>query len=71
VVGGGTISPWQTTRPAARVLVVAGDMSYLSGYPRYKRWYKDASDLIPIPDHTRRKEMMLEAAAWACMQAPV
>jgi hypothetical protein len=52
-------------------LVVAGDMSYLSGYPRYKRSYQDASDLVPIPDHTRRKEMMLEAAARACMQAPV
>ena len=52
-------------------LVVAGDMSYLSGYPRYQRWYKDASDLVPIPDHVRRKEMMLEAAARACMQAPV
>ena len=52
-------------------LVVAGDMSYLSGYPRYQRWYQDASDLVPIPDHTRRKEMMLEAAARACMQAPV
>jgi len=52
-------------------LAVAGDMSYLSGYPRYQRWYQDASDLVPIPDHTRRKEMMLEAAARACMQAPV
>jgi hypothetical protein len=29
-------------------LVVAGDMSYLSGYPRYRHWYKDASDLVPI-----------------------
>jgi len=52
-------------------LVVAGDMSYLSGYPRYRHWYKDASDLVPIPDHMRRTEMMLEAAARACMQAPV
>jgi hypothetical protein len=52
-------------------LVAGGDMSYLSGYPRYQRWYQDASDLVPIPDHTRRKEMMLEAAARACMQAPV
>ena len=52
-------------------LVVAGDMSCLSGYPQYLRWYKDASDLIPLPDHTRRKEMMLEAAARVCMQAPV
>ena len=51
--------------------VVAGDMSYLSGYPQYLRWYKDASDLIPLPDHARRKEMMLEAAARVCMQAPV
>jgi hypothetical protein len=52
-------------------LVVAGDASYLMGYPRYQRWYRDSSDLIPLPDHTRRKEMMLEAAARACMQAPV
>jgi hypothetical protein len=52
-------------------LVVAGDTSYLSGYPRYLRWYKDASELVPVPDHMRRKEMMLEAAARVCMQAPV
>lgn len=52
-------------------LAADGDMSYLSGYPRYQRWYKDASDLVPLPDHLRRKEMMLEAAARACMQGPV
>jgi len=52
-------------------LVVAGDMSYLSSYPRYLRWYQDASDLVPLPDHMRRKEMMLEAAARVCMQSPV
>jgi hypothetical protein len=52
-------------------LVADGDVSYLSGYPRYQRWYKDASDLVPLPDHMRRKEMMLEAAARACMQGPV
>jgi hypothetical protein len=51
--------------------VVAGDTSYLSGYPRYQRWYKDASDLVPLPDHMRRKEMMLEAVARVCLQAPV
>ncbi len=52
-------------------LAVEGDVSYLSGYRRYLRWYQDASDLIPLPDHLRRKEMMLEAAARVCMQAPV
>jgi hypothetical protein len=52
-------------------LVVAGDLSYLDGYPRYQRWYRDARDLVPLPDSSRRKEMMLEAAARACMQAPV
>jgi len=31
-------------------LVAAGELSYLSGYPRYERWYRDASDLVPVPD---------------------
>jgi hypothetical protein len=52
-------------------LVVGGDSAFLDGYPWYQRWYKDASDLVPVPDHLRRKEMMLEAAARACMQSPV
>jgi hypothetical protein len=52
-------------------LVADGDGAFLQGYPRYQRWYKDASDLVRIPDHLRRKEMMLEAAARACMQPPV
>ena len=67
--------PRSTSRPSRPTKAcgwwVAGDMSYLSGYPQYLRWYKDASDLIPLPDHARRKEMMLEAAARVCMQAPV
>jgi S1-C subfamily serine protease len=51
--------------------LVAGDQSYLPGDSRYQRWYRDASDLVPGPDHSRRKELMVEAAARVCMQAPV
>jgi hypothetical protein len=43
-------------------LVALGDRSYLQAYPRYLSWYKDAAELIPLPDHLRRKEMLLDAA---------
>jgi hypothetical protein len=51
-------------------LVGGGDLGLLRGYPDYQSWYRNASDLIPhLPDHDRRKELMIEAAVRACMQS--
>ena len=52
-------------------LTVGGDQAYLADYPAYQRWYRNASELVPLPDHSRRKDLMVEAAVLACMQAPV
>ncbi|MDQ1250278.1 MAG: hypothetical protein QG597_4657 [Actinomycetota bacterium] len=52
-------------------VVAEGNLSYLEEYPRYVGWYRDAADLVPLPDHFRRKELMIEVAARASMQAPV
>ncbi|MEV4080425.1 hypothetical protein ACGFJC_53200 [Nonomuraea fuscirosea] len=50
-------------------LVGGGDLALLKGYPSYIDWYRDASDLVGLPDHFRSKEMMIEAAVRACMQS--
>jgi hypothetical protein len=52
-------------------IVANADTSWLAGYPRYEGWFKDASDLVAGPDSSPRKELMVEAAVLACMQAPV
>lgn len=52
-------------------LVGGGDLGLLGGYPAYRGWYRDAADLVPhLPDHDRRKELMIENAVRACMQSP-
>ncbi|GAA0934463.1 hypothetical protein [Virgisporangium aurantiacum] len=51
-------------------LVGDGDLGLLRGYSDYWGWYRDASDLVPhLPDHDRRKELMIEAAIRVCMQS--
>ncbi|MCD0453776.1 hypothetical protein LO762_32015 [Actinocorallia sp. API 0066] len=52
------------------IWLVSGDVGLLEGYRPYQGWYRDASDLVPIPDHHRSKEMMVEAAVRVCMQSP-
>jgi hypothetical protein len=48
-----------------------GDLDLLAGRADYLAWYRDAADLVPLPDHSRRKELAFDAAALVCMQSPV
>jgi hypothetical protein len=51
-------------------LVGGGDVALLRNYTDYLDWYRNASDLVPdLPDHDRRKELMIDAAVRVCMQS--
>lgn len=52
-------------------LVSDGDLGLLDGRPAYLSWYRDAAELVPLPDHSRRKEMAIDAVARSSMQSPV
>jgi hypothetical protein len=48
-----------------------GDISLLYGSCEYLNWYKDAHDVIPLPDHGRLKLIALHVLAEVCMSPPV
>ena len=51
-------------------LVSDGDLDLLTGRDDYLGYYRDAAELVPLPDGSPLKMLALKAAARVCMQSP-